>query len=205
MVARLKTPSAQTATVELSNGLTVKVGLIRWRGWVAVKNKILELVQDQAIQKILQKLVEISSKAPSPGEQDDDVAAGASVISSLVQDRELLEELSKIVPEALNNVLRGWDEVTLELIGSTVEPDQPDLPIEESQIAEFITSLPARDLMKLRDAALELNDLSELVEMEKNSILGMFRQVFVTQNEDAQSNGTKKESSPTGGAPTSSY
>lgn len=192
----METPTGQVKEVQLSTGQKLRIGLLRWRrGWVPVKNLVLKSLQTPAIQGAVKRLVDAYLIEERDVEADT-ATLGRRFLDNLAGRSDLIDDVARLLPEALEVVSSNWDEITDHLIRGSVEPGQD---ISQDELNILLGELPLTDIVKLREAVLEINDLAEYVVIEGNSLVGVFSKLMI---QESASNGTKTESSQGGGLTT---
>lgn len=173
--------------VSLSNGSKVTVGRLSWKGYKAIKNLIAVTISGPILTQtisvvtgpiggILSDLLgSVVNAIAAKGGPDD---AQADLMSRLGQKwsdastaamvLQAMDQLKISLGSSLIELLTKSDEFTEMLIihsaRKVVSSDKPDV-IGASDMAETFTF---DDVQQLRDKALEINPLEQLLEMEKN-------------------------------------
>ena len=153
--------------VLFSTGDSIKIGSLKWkRGLVPLKNLILETLQTPGVQKGLKRILQTLSETASSVGSEDIATIGTDAIKKLLGN---YEELSSVLPEAIAEISKRWDEMTEVLVYGCVEKDQDNtLPIID------FDELSLEDVVKLRKAVNAVNDWQQIWDTEKNSVVDMF-------------------------------
>lgn len=151
----------ESRKVELSDGTTVEVGPLKWSGYKRLRSVFFKTLQGP-VRQIINQLFLIL-----PGSTE------IKEVAKLATTDPRVAELVSVGLDAINDCLT---EIEPALIASCSVGAFAD---------GFFDSLPAADFLKLRKAAIDLSNFSELLELEKN-----FFTVAVTTGKKAMTAGS---------------
>ena len=174
----------------LTNGSTVVVGEIRWRrGWVPAKNLLIDVLQDHSVQGFLRSIVDAVFDVSGDALTSDEATMGKQLLD-WAKEKADINELLKILPEAVKKLVGNWDTLTEVLIRGCLERG------EDNQFPELdFDELSYADVVRLRAAVMEHNNFGKIVDTEKNSLVDVFTQMMTVET----STGSRTQSSPDGG------
>lgn len=162
--------------VTLTNDKIVTVGKLSWRGYKSVKALLADTVSGPMLREItslvtgpisgiVSDVLQGIAGAMQPGADADKAQAalfetlttkwnGESTLAVVLA---AVDQLKSSLGKILSEILETSDEFTELLLTNACGMD-----------VNSVSSLPVADIVTLRNAALDVNDLAELLELEKN-------------------------------------
>ena len=168
--------------IQLSDGTEITVGPLTWQGYKAIKKLIVRTVSGPVLREtvsiltgpvagIIGDLLSSIVSSLKPGENAEALQAGvAAKLADKWGDAQTvglvlnaLDQLKVSIASALMELLESSDDFTEILIAHSCQK------IVTNGKANVATDgLTVADVVALRDAALEINDLNKLLDLEKN-------------------------------------
>jgi hypothetical protein len=154
-----------TRQVTLSSGKTVTVGQISWGGWKTLKSALFFALDQGEIKRAVEAIWKVFQSLPSDkSDEGDESNEGDEGTASL--ETWLTPEVINLLPDFVKTVSVLANEMSEEVVRGCI-----------TDVDHDAYTLPAADLMRLRQAALEVNDFSELIALEKNFFPGIAAQI----------------------------
>ncbi len=153
------TPTPREITATLADGREVTLGPLSWPGYKQTKNRVLEVLKTMPLlDELIADGVELAKTAFASGQLGNPTTDPATSPGSQWSDRAgaLGEKVARQLPRLVDALESAIDSATPELVRGCLRT-----AVDES-------SLSAVDWLRLRQAAMEVCQLTELLDLEKN-------------------------------------
>ncbi len=156
------------------------------------KNLLVDILQDHSVQVFLRSVVDAVFDVSGDALTSDQATMGKQLLD-WARNKADINELLKILPEAIKKLVGNWDTLTEVLIRGCLERDEndqfPELEFDE---------LSYNDIVQLRAAVMKHNDFGKIVETEKNSLVDAFTQVMKVQTSTGNTIQSNQDGGPLG-------
>lgn len=181
---RTKRPKDSTISIDTSRCGTVRVVEISLTGWELLREKLAAALQSGVVQEVLSLIPAVQSALESIGDGPADESGSTGQLSAIGR---AISSAKDALPSVLAKIGQGIaSHVDVEVLQHCVETDE----------GADLNQLTAREFMEIRAAAMEVNDVSELLETEKNFWRGLIVKVrpkapdgSATSSESAEATG----------------